>query len=162
MDTLIETFHIDIKLLLAQMINFAIVISVLYFFALKPLTKVMKDRTERIEKSLEDAKKIDEKLEKAEEAYIEKLNQAKKEAGLILEKAGEQVEEKREAMIKKAKEDIGQIINEGKEKNQKEKEITLKEIKSEVADLVTLAMEKVLDKKMDAKKDKELIRKAIK
>ena len=35
MESLISTFHIDFRLFIAQLINFAIVFSVLYFFAFK-------------------------------------------------------------------------------------------------------------------------------
>jgi F-type H+-transporting ATPase subunit b len=162
MDSLIETFHIDIKLLIAQMINFAIVISVLYFFALKPLMKVMKDRTVTIEKSLEDAKKIETNLEKTESDYKAELAKAKKDANEILEKTQEQSEKKREEMLKKAKDEIGRVITEEKEKIHQEKMKMLKEVKAEIADLVIATTEKVLEKKLDAKEDKELVSKVIK
>lgn len=161
MDGLIDTFHIDIKLLIAQMVNFAIVFSVLYFFALKPLLKVMKERTETVEKSLDDAKKIEENLERTEEDYNKKLNIAKKEANEVLEKAKNMAEDKKSGMIKKAKEEIGQIIEGEKAKMQVEKEKTLKELKREVADLVVDSIEKILDEKIDTKKDKEIIKKTV-
>jgi len=162
MDNLIETFHLDLKLLIAQAINFAIVIAVLYFFALKPLMRTMKDRSVKIEKSLEDAKKIEEKLNKTETDYKEELAKAKKEALTILEKAQAQAEDKKQEMIDKAKIEIGQIINDEKATMQTEKAATLKAIKSEVAGLVISSVEKVLGKKMDAKEDKELIKKIVK
>ena len=162
MDSLIEVFHINTSLLLTQMVNFAIVISVLYFFALKPLTKIMKDRTATIEKSLEDAQKIDTKLEETETEYKKVLNKAKKEANDILAKAQEQSDEKREEMIKKAKEEIGHVISDEKEKIQQEKMKMLKEVKAEVTDLVVDCTEKVLEKKLDEKEDKDLIKKIIK
>lgn len=162
MDSLIETFHIDIKLLIAQAVNFAIVLGVLYWFALKPLLKVMNERTEKVEKSLEDAKRIEEKLANTEEDYNKKLGQAKKEASVILEKAAQQAEKKKEEMIKKVKEDIGQIIEQEKARMRTEKAKTLREIKTEVADLVVMSLEKILEKKIDGKKEKELIGKIIK
>ena len=161
MDSLIETFHIDIKLLIAQAINFAIVISVLYFFALKPLIKVMKDRTAKIEKSLEDAKKIDEKLDITEAEYKKTIAKAKKEANAILEKTQEESEARRTVMLNRAKEEIGQVISEEKVKIQQEKAKMLKEVKTELADLVIATTGKVLEKKMDEKGDKELIKKVI-
>jgi len=162
MDSLIEVFHIDIKLLIAQMLNFAIVAAVLYFFALKPLLAIMKERTAKIEKSLNDADLIDEKLEKIGMEYEAAINKAKAEAAAVMARAGQEAEVKREKMIKKAKEEIGAIINSEKEKMRAEKAETLKEIKKEVADLVTLSLEKVLAESVDAKRDKELIKKAVK
>jgi F-type H+-transporting ATPase subunit b len=162
MDSLISTFNIDIKLLLAQMINFAIVFAVLYFFALKPLLKVMGDRSSKIEKSLNEAKEIEEKLSKTEADYATALAKAKKEGAAIVEKAAVHAEEKRQVMLKKAKEEIGVIINEEKAKMQTEKAQVLKEIKSEVAGLVASSLEKILGEKLDVKRDKEIIKKMVK
>jgi F-type H+-transporting ATPase subunit b len=162
MDSLIETFHIDAKLLFAQAINFAIVVSVLYFFAVKPLTKVMEERSKKIEKSLNEAKEIEEKLQKTDADYDAKIAEAKKDAALIMEKANEQAEVKRVEMLKKAKEEIGAVINEEKAKMQQEKAQVLKEIKGEVAELVTASLEKVLGEKIDSKKDREIIEKIVK
>ena len=56
MDSIISTFHIDWKIIIAQAVNFAIVLAVLYFFALKPLNKLMAERAEKIAKRVNDAK----------------------------------------------------------------------------------------------------------
>jgi len=162
MESLIETFHIDVKLIIAQMINFAIVFSVLYWFAFKPLSKVMAERTSKIEKGLADAQKVEEKLAETEREFNKALVQAKKQANQILEKAAVDAEAGKRQMTAKAKEEIGAIINREKQKMQAEKAVTLKEIKKEVADLVIAAVEKVLGEKMDEKKDREMIKKIIK
>lgn len=161
MESLVSTFHIDIKLLIAQIVNFAIVFGVLYFFALKPLLKTMQDRTKKIEKGIDDAKRIEEKLARTEEEYAKEIAKAKKEANLILQKADEKAEEKRKELINKTKEEIGQIINQEKAKMQAEKAQTLKEIKKEIADLVIVSIEKVLDKKLVGD-DVKMIEKMVK
>ena len=162
MDSLIETFHIDWRLLIAQIVNFSIVFAVLYWFAFKPLARVMAERTSKIAKGLDDAKRVEEKLAQTQAEFNKAVALAKKQANAILEKAAAEGETRKKEMILKAKEEIGAIINQEKQKMQAEKAVTLKEIKKEVADLVVAAVEKVLDKKMDEKKDKEIIRKVIK
>ena len=67
MQELITTFHIDWKLLIAQIVNFGLVLFVLWKFAIKPLSKVMADRSKEIEKSLDDAKQIRDNLTKSHE-----------------------------------------------------------------------------------------------
>ena len=69
MESIIETFHIDWKIIIAQAINFGVVFVVLYIFALKPLSKLMAERSERISKGIEDAKKSKELLEQATLEY---------------------------------------------------------------------------------------------
>jgi len=162
MDSLIETFHIDWHLLLAQIVNFAIVFAVLYWFAFKPLAKVMAERTSKIEKGLLDAKRVEEKLSQTRAEFDQAMVEAKKQANAILAKAAVDADARKQEMIARTKEEIGQIINQERQKMQTEKAVTLKEIKKEVADLVIAAVEKVLGEKLDAKKDKEMIRKIIK
>lgn len=161
MDSLIQTFHLDVKLLLAQLINFSVAFCVLYFFGLKPLFKVMNERSGKIAKSLEEGKEIEKKLAETEADYKKEISKAKKEAGELLEKAGEQTQERQKEMLAKAKEDIAKIIWKEKEKISADKKQALQEIKSEVADLVAASVEKVLGERMDMKKDKEIIEEAM-
>jgi F-type H+-transporting ATPase subunit b len=162
MNTIIEAFHVDVTLLIAQAINFAIVFAVLYFFVLKPLTKIMNDRTKKIEKSLEDAKKIDDKLVKTEEDYKQAMAEARIEASGLIEKANQYAEKKKQEAVEKARAEIGQVINDEKAQILQEKARILKEIRAEVADLVSLSVAKVLEEKVDSKTDKEIIKKALK
>ncbi len=162
MDSLIETFHIDWHLLIAQMVNFAIIFAILFWFVFKPLTKVMSERTAKIEKGLLDAKKVEEKLNETQVEFNKAMSEAKKQANAVLEKAAIDADARKQEMIVRAKEEIGQIINLEKQKMQTEKAATLKEIKKEVADLVIFTVEKVLGEKIDEKKDKEIIRRMMK
>lgn len=162
MDSIIETFHIDLKLLLAQVINFVIVFAVLYYFGIIPLMKIMKERSAKIEKSLDDAKAAEAKLIEIEKDHKETIAKARQEAAKILEDAKKIADQRRVDMLQKAKDEIGTIINQEKEKMVAEKAKVIKDIRAEVADLVTASVEKILDKKLDSKEDKELIKKNIK
>ena len=62
MDSLITTFHIDWKMIIAQLINFVVVFFVLYRYALKPLAKLMEERGTTIEDGLKNADKQKELL----------------------------------------------------------------------------------------------------
>lgn len=162
MESLISTFHIDLKLFIAQLINFAIVFSVLYFLAFKPLVKTMSERTEKIDQSLKDADEIEKRLALTEKERDDIMAAAKKQANLIMEEANARGEERRNELIAKAKEDIGQVINNEKAKIARDKAETLKEIKQEVSELVVLTVEKLLNEKMTGDKDRELIKKLLK
>lgn len=162
MESLISTFHVDVRLLVAQLVNFAIVFSVLYFFAFKPLVKVMSERSEKIDKSLKDAEAIEQHLSLTEKEREEIITAAKKQANLIIEEADKRGEERKGELLAKAKEEIGQVINNEKAKLAGEKAETLKEIKKEVAELVVMTVEKLLGEKMTSDKDRELIKKLVK
>lgn len=162
MESLVSTFHIDVQLLIAQLVNFAIVFSVLYFFAFKPLVKIMAERSATIDKSLKDADAIEKRLVLTEKEQADIINAAKKQANLIIEEADKRGEERKAALVVKAKEEVAQVISGEKAKLVSEKAEMLKEIKKEVADLVILTVEKLLTEKMTGEKDKELISKLVK
>jgi F-type H+-transporting ATPase subunit b len=161
MDELIKIFHIDWRLLIAQLINFGIVLWVLYRFALKPLFKVMDKRSKEIEKSLEDAKKIETNLMMTEEEREKKIQTAKKEAHEIIEQAREQGNKQAQEMLEKAKSDVSLVITEAKNQIQSEKETMLKEVKTEVTELVIKSTKKILAETVDGKIDSQLIDKTL-
>lgn len=162
MDTLIDTFHLDLKLLIAQVVNFAIVFFILYKFAIKPLLGTIDERNKKIEKGLSDAENFEKKLQAAEDDYNKKIDEAKAEARKVVEEATQKNEIKRKESLDRTREEIGVVINHEKEKMQLEKEKTLKEIRSEVSDLVLASLEKVLESKLGGAEEKKIIQKSIK
>lgn len=162
MEELIKTFHIETNLLIAQIVNFTIVLLVLYKFAYKPILNLLNDRTKKIEKGLEDAKEAGEKLEKITEKEKEVLILAKKEAQEIIKKSEEKAKINANSLVLEARNQTEKIMEEAKEDIGREKNKMLAEVKSEVADLVIVATEKIIGEKLDKEKDRDLIEKAIK
>ncbi|MFH1523098.1 MAG: F0F1 ATP synthase subunit B [Patescibacteria group bacterium] len=159
---LIEALGLDINILIAQLVNFAILVVVLWKFGYKPILKFLDERKNKIEKGVKDAEKAAGRLIEIADKEKDIITKAKKEALIILDQAKQQGEENGKKMIAKAKEEIGQIINQEKQKIQIEKAKTLKDIKTEIGDLVARTVAKVLDKKLDKKEDNELIKKILK
>ncbi|MEI7451666.1 MAG: F0F1 ATP synthase subunit B [Candidatus Falkowbacteria bacterium] len=162
MESIISTFHIDWKLLIAQAVNFAIIFFVLYRFAFKPIAKVMQERTETIEKSLQEAKDIEAKLSATEIERGEIIANAKKDALAIMENANKTAEDNRQKLVEKTKDEIAKIIKREKEGIEADKVAMMKELKQDLAELVILATEKVINEKMSDVKDKSLIAEIIK
>jgi len=162
MNALIGTFHIDYKMLIAQIVNFAIVLFVLYKFAYGPLLKVMTDRTEKIEKGLKDAEEANRKLEETEVKEKKVLGEARKEAQSIIDSAEKTALKNKEEFLDEAKKKSEEIAANTQRQLEEEKKKMLSEVKSEIADLVIAATGKVIDEKLDRKGDEEIIKKAIK
>jgi len=162
MEQLISTFHIDIKLLIAQMVNFAIVLLVLYKFAYKPILKTLNDRTSKIEKGLKDAETANKKVLEIEEREKEMLANAKKETQVIIAKAEETAKKNKDEIIIEAKAQADKILEDAKKKIEDEKVKMVQEVKAEISGLVISATEKIIGEKLDKEKDKELINKSIK
>ena len=161
MESLIKTFYIDWKLLTAQIINFGIVLFILWKFAINPLVKMMDKRTLEIEKSLKDAKKIEENLDKIEKEKEAKILAAKKEAQEIIASARQQGQAQGQQMIDEAKKDIENIIATAKEQIAQEKSQMLKSVKSEISELVIQSTKKILEKAGTKEIDDKIIKRSL-
>jgi len=162
MGEVISTFHIDVKLLIAQAVNFAIVFVVLYYFGIKPLMKILQERSKKIEDSLKNADKIAKELKVTETKRDEILHQAKQEANTLLAEMERKGEERKKEMIVKAKEEIEKIVSKTKDDLEIEKKIMLKHVKEEAGEMIVAAMEQILGEKVDGGVDKQYIEKVVK
>lgn len=157
MNPIVESFHIDAGLLIAQVINFAIVLAVLYFFVVKPLTNVLEERAKKVEKGIADAKEADEHLKKTQEDYDAKLMEAKKEAHALLEKTKEDAEKSRVAALAEIKEEMQREADKERARMKEERAQLKHELREETADLVVLSLEKVLGT-LDSETHKNLVK----
>lgn len=158
MDSIINTFHIDFKIILAQIFNFAVVFVVLYIYALKPLSKLMKERSEKISKGIEDAKSNAEILNNTKIQYEEALTKARKEADKIFQEGKKEAEDKKVLMLEKAKEEVSLMIENGKKNLESEKIKMVKEATEEIASLSVKIAEKILGKNLDGHFDQKTIK----
>ncbi len=161
MDALTSTFHIDIKLIIAQLINFAIVLVLVYFVLGKPLMKMMHTRDSRIKEGLANADKAEADLENAQKQKDEVISSAKEEARNIVSLAhdkGKKIidDAKNEGSLSRA-----EIIEAGKKDLEKERSLIEKTLQKETAVLVRQSVEQVLKDSL-TKEDTERIIRSVK
>lgn len=145
MESLITTFHIDWKIMVAQIINFGIVFLILYLFALKPLKKLMDERSQRIEKGVSDAKTNSELLQNTKKEYDSVISKARAEALGIFQQGKKETEKKKVEMLDSAKVEVDRMIEGGKKTLEAEKTKMVEEAKGEIVSLVVKATEKLLE-----------------
>jgi F-type H+-transporting ATPase subunit b len=158
MESIINTFHIDYKIIIAQILNFGIVFAVLYIYAIKPLSKIMKERGDKIEKGVDDAKKNAEILSGTKAEYEEAMSKARKEADKIFQEGKKEAEAKKVLMLEKAKEEVAVMIEGGKRNLENEKVKMVEEAKKEITSLSIKIAEKILGKKIDENFDEKTIK----
>lgn len=161
MSELLNKLGIDWKLLIAQIINFLVLLFVLYRFAYKPVLAMLEKRTKKIEKGLKDAEEAKKQLEAGRKKQAEILRKTRAEAKSIVEKAYIQAERGKSEIAAEAKAQKEKMIADAKAQIGQEKEKAVREIKSEIGNLIVAATEKIIDEKIDEEKDKEIIEKLI-
>ncbi|MFZ5365614.1 MAG: F0F1 ATP synthase subunit B [Patescibacteria group bacterium] len=161
MEELIHKLGINWKLLVAQAINFTVVLIVLYKFVYKPILKLLHNREKKIAQSLKDAQTVEENLKKSK---IERENQValgRKEGEKLIAAATKKADEVKQTKIDEAKTESAALVSEAKNKIRMERERMIDEVKNEVGQLVLLATKKITQESIDAKTHKKLIDQAV-
>lgn len=148
-------------LLLAQIINFLILLFLLKRFLYKPILKMLDDRKNKIDTSMKQADEVAKELANAEKMKAEKEEEAKKQAAKILDQSRKDAELVRKDIIAKSEEDAQRIVKKATQEMQGEKEKMLSDVKVEAANLTMLATQSVLKKALDEQKQRELVKEAI-
>ena len=158
MESIISTFHIDWKIIIAQAINFGVVFVVLYIFALKPLSKLMAERSEKISKGIDDAKTNAKILEETHKEYEAALVKARNEANKIFQDGKKEAETKKAQMLETAKKEVAMVIENGKKTLEAEKVKMVGEAKKEIVAIALKATEKLIGVKINESFDEKTIK----
>ncbi len=150
------------KIFIAQIVNFGIVLFILWKWVFKPITAGLQKRTEKIEQSLKTAEITAKDKENFEKWKAEQIVNTRHEASIILGKAQDEAIKAKDEILKQTHEEQQKAIEHAKKQIEIEKNKAMAEAKSELADIVTMAAEKITRQKMDSGKDKEMIKEMLK
>ncbi len=157
----IGTFGIRGDLFAAQLINFLLVLAVLWKFAYKPILKLLDEREKKIADSVKNAETIEKRLG---EALTEKdaiLAQARKDAQVMITKALSDTELRKTEMVEAAKKEVERVIEKGKEQLATEQAAMLIEARKEMVEIAVKAAAKIVSEKLDEKKSKSLAEEVV-
>lgn len=140
-----EKLGIDGRLLLAQLVNFGILLYLLHRFVYGPILIALQKRAETIEKSLADAKAIDEQLRETRANSADIISSAHREAAVLLERAEQIAEQKRKVALQRTKDEVVAIVTDAKAKIALEKTQMLVDVRTHLAELVITAAQKVIE-----------------
>ncbi|HBO16715.1 MAG: ATP synthase subunit b [Candidatus Moranbacteria bacterium GW2011_GWE2_35_2-] len=158
---LLSNLGINSKLVLAQIINFFVLLYILKKFVYKPILKILEERSDKIEKGLKDAEESSKKLKEIEEKEKKVLTIAKKEAQGIIASAEQSAKAVKKEIEDDAKNRVEKILQDANKKLEEERMKMISEVKTEMANLVVLATEKIINEKLSEEKDKKLVEKII-
>lgn len=159
---LLTKLGIDWKLLIAQMVNFLVLLAVLYKFLYKPLVAFLDARTNKISDSLKKAKEIEVSLKNTQAKVEEMISTAKKEAAKVLAEAQSKSEKIHQEKLAQTTAEAKTIVDRAKTAIQTEKEAMVGQAKTELAELVVKATGKILENTLTKEVDEKLVEKILK
>jgi F-type H+-transporting ATPase subunit b len=143
--------------LIAQIINFLILVAVLTKVAYKPLLQALADRQAKIADSIEAAERERTAAEELRHEHQQQLAQARARAHEIVEKALALAEQTKEEILEKAREEHARLLKAAQEEIGRERDRALVQLKGEVVALSMAAATKIIAKNLDEQVNAKLV-----
>jgi F-type H+-transporting ATPase subunit b len=156
-----ESLGIDLKLIIAQLVNFGILLFLLNKFLYKPVVNMLEERETKINQGLKDAEDASKKLAEASNDSKKIQEKAYADAQDILKNAKEAASAEATEIVSKANNQADRTMKNAKEEASSLKDKTMLEAKKEISDVVILALDKIVDKELTAEQKEKLTSKAI-
>jgi len=153
---------INLPVLVAQIVNVAILLGLLYLVAYKPIMRMLDERSRRIKESMEQADAIKEQAARAEEEVKKQLEGAGRKGQERIAQAVQVGEEVKQKAQQEARQEAETLIARARTEIQRERDEAIDELREEFADLTILAAGKVIDRSLDKKAHRQLIDKVLK
>ncbi len=157
-----EGLGINLPTLIAQIVNFLILLGLLYLVAYKPIMRMLDERSRRVKESMEQTELIKQQAERAEEEVKKQIEAASREGQEIIARAVRSGEDVRQKAQQEARQDAESLIARAQVEIQRERDEAIGELRKEFADLTILAAGKVIDRSLDKEAHRQLIDKVLK
>ena len=152
---------INWPVMIAQVVNFAILLVILAKFVYKPVMNLLDERREGTKKAIEREEASTRKLQSAETEKAEILAVARAESQKILETARQNGEEVKKKLAAAAKDEITKMHADAQVKLRSEKAKLLAEVKGEIGTLIVSTIEQTLGDVLDARTQGKMVEQAL-
>ena len=152
-----EALGINVPGLIAQIVNFLLLLFLLSKFAYKPILNMLDQRALRIKESLEAAERARQEAAQSQVNIQAQIDTARREGQALIEQAARSAEQLREDIHETARKEAEAILARAKADFALEREKAIEELRRQFADLTITAAEKVINETLDRAKHQRLI-----
>jgi len=156
-----ENLGINWKILLGQLINFLLILYLLKRFVYRWFLNLLKERKEKIEKGIKMSEEAERRSEAVNVEREEILGRSREEGLKVLKKNEELAEKRKEEILAQTQKERELLLRKSQEEGKSEIERMKKEQSEKMLNLSFALVEKILEEKIDLKKDKEIIEKLL-
>jgi F-type H+-transporting ATPase subunit b len=143
--------------LIAQFVNFGILLLILWRFVLPPVRKMLDERRARIQESLEAAERMRQQATETERMLEEQREEGRRQAQEIIGQAQEIARRIEAEARTQAQADAENLIARARSEIQLERDSAIAELRREFADIAVSAAEKVINQSLDRQAHRRLI-----
>ena len=152
-----EKLGINVTWLFAQIVNFGVLLFLLWRFAYKPVLGMLDARKQKIRESLEYAEKVKQDAAAQQKEFEKKLEETRRETQAATAAAAQVGEKEREVIVAQAREESRKLIEKAREQIEYERKQMLSELREQVVRLALLATHKVVSTSLDENAQRKLV-----
>ncbi|MEK7681312.1 MAG: F0F1 ATP synthase subunit B [Chloroflexota bacterium] len=156
-----EALGINLTGLIAQVINFLLLLFILSAVAYKPVIKMLDERSRRIKESMENAERIKQEAARSEQEVKKRLDEARQEAQSLVNKAIQAGERLRSEEHERARKEADEIVDRARAEIHRERDAAIEQVRRQFADLAVVAAEKIIRIRLDKEAHKGLINEVL-
>jgi F-type H+-transporting ATPase subunit b len=153
----ISALGVDPGALLVYLVNFGVLLLILYLFGYKRILGMMDQRSIRIKESLEEADRVRAESEQRHSEMQKSLTEARQEGQQMLAEAREAADRYRKTQEDQARAEAQQIVERAREEILHERDSALEQVRSEFASLALTAAERIINRSLDPDVHRDLI-----
>ena len=143
--------------IIAQILNFLILVVILRAVAYKPVARLLQQRSDKIRDTLEKAEADRKAAEQTLTQYKNQLADAQKKAQDIIQKADVTARQEHDAAVEETRREIERMKQNAQAEIESERNRAFAEMKSQIVTLSLAAAGKVVSKNLDTKENDKLV-----
>jgi len=152
-----DELGLNVPVLVAQLVNFFLLLVLLQLFLYKPIMKMLDRRAQRIKEGVEAADQSKEQASAAEADVAKRLDEARQQGQALVAQAQEAAARIQDEAQSQARRETDTMLERARSESQMERDQAIAELRSEFADLTVSAAEKVIGQSLDRQAHQRLI-----
>jgi len=157
----IDALGFNLPALIAQLINFALLLIIFRLLLYKPLLKVLDERKKRIQEGLDASDEAKRRLSQTEQDVAKELEKARQEGQGLIAQAQQISARIQEEARQGARTEAEQLLARARGEIQLERDSAIAEIRRQFAGLTITAAERVIKEELDPEKHRRLIEEVL-
>ena len=143
--------------LVVYLVNFGLLLVIMYKFAYKRIIKMLDERSERIYDALQEAERVRRETEDQQLQMQRALDENRQAGQQVLQEARQAAERYREDQQGKVQVQIEENLERARAEIEAERDAAIEQVRAQFADLVVSASERVIRKSLDKRDHERLI-----
>jgi F-type H+-transporting ATPase subunit b len=152
---------INLPVLIANIVNFTVLLIILRLVAWGPITKMLDERREKIATGLSAAEQAKVQAAESERVMQEQLETARREGQQLVAQAQEIATRIQNDAREQAQADTEAMLSRARAEIQRERDSAIADLRREFADTTIAAAEKVINSSLDGQQHRRLIEEAL-